>query len=87
MDKNPKTPNLSLGVLPFSLNKRETLALQDKDFKEGNKLHEPRHFIPWLTDKNDVYAYVFDAVRIDIGTPESYYDACEKQKNGTLFNN
>ena len=34
---------------------------------------------------SDVYAYVFEGVRIDIGTPESYYDACEKYKNGTLF--
>ena len=59
----------------------------DEYLKEGNNPDAPGHFIPWLIGKNDVYAYVFDAVRIDIGTPESYYDACEKQRKGTLFNN
>ena len=82
-----KQPKSDLGVPPFYLYKRDTLPLIDEYLKEGNNPDAPGHFIPWLIGKNDVYAYVFDAVRIDIGTPESYYDACEKQKNGTLFNN
>mgnify|MGYP003224459324 CR=1 FL=1 len=86
-EEKPKQPKSDLGVPPFYLYKRDTLPLIDKYLKEGNNPDAPGHFIPWLIGKNDVYAYVFDAVRIDIGTPESYYDACEKQKNGTLFNN
>ncbi len=86
-EEKPKQPESDLGVPPFYLYKRDTLPLIDKYLKEGNNPDAPGHFIPWLIGKNDVYAYVFDAVRIDIGTPESYYDACEKQKNGTLFNN
>ena len=86
-EEKPKQPKSDLGVPPFYLYKRDTLPLIDEYLKEGNNPDAPGHFIPWLIGKNDVYAYVFDAVRIDIGTPESYYDACEKQKNGTLFNN
>ena len=86
-EEKPKQPESDLGVPPFYLYKRDTLSLIDEYLKEGNNPDAPGHFIPWLIGKNDVYAYVFDAVRIDIGTPESYYDACEKQKNGTLFNN
>ena len=86
-EEKPKQPKSDLGVPPFYLYKRDTLPLIDKYLKDGNNPDAPGHFIPWLIGKNDVYAYVFDAVRIDIGTPESYYDACEKQKNGTLFNN
>lgn len=84
-EEKPANPKSDLGVPPFYLYKKETLPLIDTYLKEGNNPDAPGHFIPWLIGQSDVYAYVFDAVRIDIGTPESYYDACEKLKNGTLF--
>lgn len=84
-EEKPKNPKSDLGVPPFYLYKKETLPLIGEYIKEGNNPDAPGHFIPWLISKNDVYAYVFDAVRIDIGTPESYYEACEKLENGTLF--
>lgn len=84
-EEKPQNPKTDLGVPPFYLYKKETISLIDKYLKEGNNPDAPGHFVPWLIEQNDVYAYVFDAVRIDIGTPESYYDACEKLKNGTLF--
>lgn len=84
-EEKPQNPKSDLGVPPFYLYKRETLPLIDEYLREGNNPDAPGHFIPWLIGKHSVYAYVFDAVRIDIGTPESYYDACERLKNGTLF--
>lgn len=84
-EEKPKNPKSDLGVPPFYLYKRETLPLVDEYIKEGNNPDAPGHFIPWLISKNDVYAYVFDAVRIDIGTPESYYDACDRLEKGILF--
>lgn len=84
-EEKPENPKSDLGVPPFYLYRKETLPLIDKYLAEGNNPDAPGHFIPWLIGQNDVYAYVFEAVRIDIGTPESYYDACEKQKKGTLF--
>lgn len=84
-EEKPQDPKSDLGVPPFYLYKRETLPLVDEYLKEGNNPDAPGHFIPWLISKNDVYAYVFDAVRIDIGTPESYYDACDRLEKGILF--
>lgn len=84
-EEKPQNPKSDLGVPPFYLYKRETLPLVDEYLKEGNNPDAPGHFIPWLISKNDVYAYVFDAVRIDIGTPESYYDACDRLEKGILF--
>ncbi|MDY3971571.1 MAG: nucleotidyltransferase family protein [Clostridia bacterium] len=84
-EEKPENPKSDLGVPPFYLYKKDTLPLIDEYLKEGNNPDAPGHFIPWLIGKKDVYAYVFDAVRIDIGTPESYYDACERLENGTLF--
>lgn len=84
-EEKPQNPKSDLGVPPFYLYKRETLPLVDTYLKEGNNPDAPGHFIPWLIGKNEVYAYVFDAVRIDIGTPESYYDACDRLEKGILF--
>ena len=84
-EEKPEHPKSDLGVPPFYLYKKETLPLINTYLEEGNNPDAPGHFIPWLIGKKDVYAYVFDAVRIDIGTPESYYEACELLKQGILF--
>lgn len=84
-EEKPETPKSDLGVPPFYIYKKSTLPLIEHYLKEGNNPDAPGHFIPWLITKTDVYAYVFDATRIDIGTPESYYEACKWYKEGVLF--
>ena len=84
-EEKPENPKSDLGVPPFYLYKKETLPLINTYLEEGNNPDAPGHFIPWLIGKKDVYAYVFDAVRIDIGTPESYYDAQDRLQKGILF--
>lgn len=84
-EEKPENPKSDLGVPPFYLYRRETLPLINDYLKEGNNPDAPGHFVPWLIGKNDVYAYVFDATRIDIGTVAAYEEACRLQKAGTLF--
>lgn len=84
-EEKPKQPKSDLGVPPFYIYRRETLPLIDKYLKEGNNPDAPGHFIPWLITKTDVYAHVFDATRIDIGTVESYNEACDLLAKGKLF--
>lgn len=84
-EEKPENPKSDLGVPPFYLYRKDTLPLIDKYLAEGNNPDAPGHFVPWLKDQKPVYAYVFDAVRIDIGTPESYYDACDRLEKGILF--
>lgn len=84
-EEKPQNPKSDLGVPPFYIYRRETLQLIDKYLNEGNNPDAPGHFIPWLIKHTDVYAYVFDATRIDIGTVESYTEACELQRQGKLF--
>lgn len=84
-EEKPENPKSDLGVPPFYLYRKETVSLVDKYLEEGNNPDAPGHFVPWLIGQTDVYAFVFDATRIDIGTPESYYEACELQKEGRLF--
>lgn len=84
-EEKPENPKSDLGVPPFYLYRKETIPMVERYLKEGNNPDAPGHFVPWLIGHNDVYAYVFDATRIDIGTPESYYEACELEKQGKLF--
>ena len=84
-EEKPENPKSDWGVPPFYLYQAQTLPLIGQYLAEGNNPDAPGHFIPWLIAKKDVYAFTFDAVRIDIGTPESYYDACDRLKKGILF--
>lgn len=84
-EEKPEHPKTDLGVSPFYLYKKDTVPLVGKYLEEGNNPDAPGHFIPWLISQKSVYAYVFDAMRIDIGTPESYYDALDRLEKGILF--
>lgn len=86
-EEKPEKPKTDLGVSPFYLYKKDTVPMVGQYLQEGNNPDAPGHFIPWLIGQKPVYAYVFDAVRIDIGTPESYYDALDRLEKGTLFRN
>lgn len=84
-EEKPQNPKSNLGVPPFYLYKKDTVPLIAEYLDTGNNPDAPGNFIPWLIGRKDVYAYKFDAVRIDIGTPESYKDACERKAKGILF--
>lgn len=77
-EEKPKQPKSDMGVPPFYLYKRETLNLIDQYLKEGNNPDAPGYLIPWLKDHTPVYAYRFDSMCIDIGTPESYEEMKKK---------
>lgn len=84
-EEKPENPKSDLGVPPFYLYKKETLPMVDKYLAEGNNPDAPGHFVPWLISQTDVYAYVFDATRIDIGTVAAYEEACDLLEKGILF--
>ena len=84
-EEKPENPKSDLGVPPFYLYKRETLPLVDRYLAEGNNPDAPGHFVPWLIGQTEVYAYVFDATRIDIGTVAAYEEAKDLLAKGILF--
>ncbi len=73
--EKPAEPKTHWGAPPFYFYKKETLALIDRYLKEGNNPDAPGHLIPWLITKTPVYAYTFDVMTIDIGTPKTYKEA------------
>ncbi|AIF53691.1 nucleotidyl transferase [Pelosinus sp. UFO1] len=52
-----------------------------KYLDEGNNPDALGNFIPWLITYKDVYAYQFEGRRYDIGTLESYQQACRASSN------
>lgn len=79
--EKPQEPKSHYAAPPFYFYRKETLPLIDKYLKEGNNPDAPGHFIPWLIHQTDVYAYTFEDMIIDIGTPESYQAAQELFRN------
>ena len=73
--EKPAEPQSNYGALPFYIYRKTTVPLIDKYLKEGNNPDAPGYFVGWLVNETDVYAYQFDVMASDIGTPESYYEA------------
>lgn len=74
-EEKPAEPKSRYGAPPFYIYRKQTIPLIDRYLKEGNNPDAPGHFIPWLITQTEVYAYTFDVMTIDIGTPKSYYEA------------
>ncbi|UOQ46617.1 nucleotidyltransferase family protein [Gracilibacillus caseinilyticus] len=71
-EEKPPKPKSQLAAPPIYLYRRETLPLFAKYLQEGNNPDAPGHFVPWLIQQKDVYAYQFAGYRYDIGTLDSY---------------
>ena len=76
-EEKPQQPKSNLAVPPFYIYQRATLPLIKQYLNEGNNPDAPGNFIPWLLTQKDVYAYRFSGNRYDIGTLESYEEACK----------
>lgn len=69
---NPKSTLVSIACYAFP---EDIIGLFDTYLEDDNNPDEPGWFIQWLHQHHDVFAFDFDGVWFDIGTPESYLDA------------
>jgi len=77
--EKPQTPPSHTAVYALYLYRRDTLPLIRQYLDEGNSPDAPGHFPEWLCRKGRALgAYVFDGECIDIGTPDSYREICER---------
>lgn len=70
--EKPDEPRSNYSVPTFYVLKKDSLTLIKQYLYEGNNPDAPGNFIPYLIEKNEVYAFVFEGKRYDIGTLESY---------------
>ena len=62
---------------PLYIFRRETLPLVKRYLDGGNSPDAPGHFIEWLHRQTPVYGMLMPDGRYDIGSPESYREACQ----------
>ena len=79
-EEKPAEPKSDWGVSPFYLYKKDTMKMIKQYLDEGNNKDAPGNFVPWLIEHKPVYAFCTDGMRLDIGTPKSYYEAQEMFK-------
>ncbi|MEK7471751.1 MAG: sugar phosphate nucleotidyltransferase [Patescibacteria group bacterium] len=85
VEEKPDTPRSSLGVYPFYIYERAVLPLFDVFLGEGNNPDSPGRFPEWLYTRRRISAYVCGGAYhcYDLGTRESYEEACSRIETGT----
>ena len=78
LEEKPAEPKSDLGVYALYFYKRDTLPLFAQYLAEGNPPDAPGHFPVWLYTRREVRVYPFEGECIDIGTPQSYHEVCER---------
>lgn len=68
---DPKSTLVSIACYAFP---RDSIRFEEY-LSGDNNPDEPGWFVEWLQSREAVYAYAFDDVWFDIGTPKSYLDA------------
>jgi glucose-1-phosphate thymidylyltransferase len=82
-EKAPE-PLSDLTCPPLYVFRQETLPLIGDYLAAGHPPDAPGHFIAWLHQRVPVYGLLMPAGRLDIGSPESYREACEALADGPL---
>lgn len=83
--EKPEQPVSQWAVPPLYLYRAETLGRPlDEFLQSGANVDAPGAFIPWLLQRQPVFAYRFEGDRHDIGNPESYaqVDALVRAREG-----
>lgn len=71
-EEKPEKVNYPYSVPTFYILKNKDLPLLAQYINEGNDTDANGNFIPYLISKSDVYGFIFEDYRYDIGTLESY---------------
>ena len=75
--EKPKSTLISTGIYYFP---KSRLGLIEEYMAKGGKLDAPGYYIKWLSEKEDVYGFVFDEGWYDIGDINSFEAADRRYK-------
>ena len=74
--EKPADPPSDLTCPPFYVYPPAALGLIGDYLAAGESPDAPGNFIAWLHTRAPVYGHVFEQRRYDVGTPETYAEAC-----------
>jgi len=80
MAEKPQQPKTHHAVPPFYIYLRKDFELIRHCLENGCGQDAPGNLAHYLVDHTTMHAWPMDGGRFDIGSPDTYYEACEKFK-------
>ena len=78
MEEKPEHPKSHWAVPPFYIYKRHDLDLIRHSVENGCGKDAPGNLAHYMVDRTTIHAWPMSAGRFDIGSLDTYYEACEK---------
>lgn len=82
MEEKPQEPKSHWAVPPFYIYLKKDLDLVRHSVENGCGKDAPGNLAHYLVDNTTMHAWPMNAGRFDIGSLDTYYEACEKYGNG-----
>lgn len=81
MEEKPQQPKTHWAVPPFYIYIRKDLDLVRKSIADGCGRDAPGNLAHYMVEHTTMHAWPMTAGRFDIGSLDTYYEACEKYGN------
>ena len=78
MEEKPEHPKSHWAVPPFYIYKKHDLELIRHSVENGCGKDAPGNLAHYMVDRTTIHAWTMSAGRFDIGSLDTYYEACEK---------
>ena len=78
MEEKPEHPKSHWAVPPFYIYKKHDLDLIRHSVENGCGKDAPGNLTHYMVDRTTIHAWPMSAGRFDIGSLDTYYEACEK---------
>lgn len=78
MEEKPENPKSHWAVPPFYIYKKHDLDLIRHSVENGCGKDAPGNLAHYMVDRTTIHAWPMSAGRFDIGSLDTYYEACEK---------
>ena len=78
MEEKPEHPKSHWAVPPFYIYKKHDLDLIRHSVENGCGKDAPGNLAHYMVDRTTIHAWPMSAGRFDIGSLDTYYEACEK---------
>ena len=78
MEEKPQEPKSHWAVPPFYIYLKKDINLVRKSVENGCGKDAPGNLAHYMVDNTTMYAWEMTAGRFDIGSLDTYYEACEK---------
>ena len=84
MEEKPQVPKSHWAVPPFYIYRKEDLDLVRHSVENGCGKDAPGNLAHYMVDHTTMHAWPMSAGRFDIGSLDTYYEACELARAGKL---